>query len=438
MTRSTTFRLLAAVLLLAAAAASVTAQPGSGEETFVKSERKAFSVDVLTYLGDSAGLTRVDLYVELPYNSLQFVNQGGFFRASYELIAGISDTTGKLITERVWSGRIEVDSIQDIRIRRPGEIVQKTINLAPGRYVFNIRVRDLETKKEGATRPKITVPDYGPGKWKLSDAMILRDLAVEDGRKVVTPNIGAAIPDVSDSFFVFLKLYNGLGVDSAIIYTEIRDRAAAPVRADTMAVGLAPGENSLLPSVGCRTLTAGEFTLAIRALPVPAPEGWSDGGLAETERTFTLRWMSAPVEVTDIDLAIDQMQYIMEKDDLEAMKALPAEAKREGWIAYWKRKDPTPGSDRNELMEEYYSRVTYANRQFGHYSEGWKTDMGMVYIIFGAPNNIERHPFEVDSKPYEIWTYYELNRNFIFVDASGFGDYRLQTQLWDVPGTDPR
>jgi hypothetical protein len=31
-----------------------------------------------------------------------------------------------------------------------------------------------------------------------------------------------------------------------------------------------------------------------------------------------------------------------------------------------------------------------------------------------------------------------MNRSFIFVDASGFGDYRLQTPLWDVPGTDPR
>jgi GWxTD domain-containing protein len=433
-----TGRMLSCVVVMLAVAASLSAQPGSGEDMFVKSERKAFSVDVLTYLGDSAGLTRVDLYLELPYNSLQFVNQGGFFRASYELIAGISDTTGKLITEKVWSGRIEVDSIQEVRLRRPGEIIQKTLNLPPGRYAFNIRVRDLETKKEGVSRPTVTVPDYGPGKWKLSDAMVLRDLESQDGRKVVTPNIAAAIPDVSDSFFVFLKLYNSLGADSATILTEIRDRANVAVRADTHNVRLQPGENSLLPRVRCGGLGAGQFTLAIRALPVPSPEGWNDAGLAGTERTFTMRWISAPVEVTDIDVAIDQMQYIIEKEALEQMKALPPEAKRERWIGFWKKKDPSPGTDRNELMEEYYSRVAYANRQFGHYSEGWKTDMGMVYIIFGAPSNIERHPFEVDSKPYEIWTYYELNRNFIFVDASGFGDYRLQTPLWDVPGTDPR
>jgi GWxTD domain-containing protein len=431
-------RILPCIVLLAASAAVLTAQPGGGEEMFMRSERKAFSVDVLTYQGDSLGRTRVDLYLELPYNSLQFVNQGGFFRASYELIAGISDTTGVLISEKVWSGKIEVDSIQEIRLRRPGEIVQKSFSLPPGRYALNIRVRDLETKKEGVSRPRITVPDYGPGRWKLSDAMILRSLDTLNGRKVLTPNIAAAISDLSDSFFVFLKLYNTLDVDSATVISEVRDRAGVPVRADTHTVGLQPGENTLLPLVHCRSVGSGEFTLAIRALPVPAPEGWNDAGLAETERTFTMRWMSAPVDVADIDVAIDQMQYIMEKDELEKLKALPTGAKREGWVAFWKRKDPTPATERNELMEEYYSRVAYANRQFGHYSEGWKTDMGMVYIIFGAPSNIERHPFEVDSKPYEIWTYYEMNRSFIFVDASGFGDYRLQTPLWDVPGTDPR
>ncbi|CUS97606.1 GWxTD domain-containing protein [Candidatus Kryptonium thompsonii] len=82
-------------------------------------------------------------------------------------------------------------------------------------------------------------------------------------------------------------------------------------------------------------------------------------------------------------------------------------------------------------MEEYYSRVKYANEHFGHYLEGWKTDMGMVYIIFGPPSSVDRHPFDINAKPYEIWYYYEINRRFIFLDETGFGDYRLITPLWD-------
>jgi len=49
----------------------------------------------------------------------------------------------------------------------------------------------------------------------------------------------------------------------------------------------------------------------------------------------------------------------------------------------------------------------------------------MVFITFGPPSSVERHPLDMDSKPYEIWQYYELNRSFVFLDQTGFGDYHL-------------
>jgi hypothetical protein len=84
-------------------------------------------------------------------------------------------------------------------------------------------------------------------------------------------------------------------------------------------------------------------------------------------------------------------------------------------------------------MEEYYYRADYADKNFPPYSEGWRTDRGMVLMRFGLPQNVERHLFESNSKPYEIWYYYNQNREFIFIDDTGFGDYRLQyseTDLW--------
>jgi hypothetical protein len=51
--------------------------------------------------------------------------------------------------------------------------------------------------------------------------------------------------------------------------------------------------------------------------------------------------------------------------------------------------------------------------------------MGMVFIILGEPNDVERHPFEQGAKPYQIWYYYQQDRRFIFIDETGFGDYRL-------------
>ncbi|MCF8378083.1 MAG: GWxTD domain-containing protein [Bacteroidales bacterium] len=55
--------------------------------------------------------------------------------------------------------------------------------------------------------------------------------------------------------------------------------------------------------------------------------------------------------------------------------------------------------DARELIRVYYNRVLFSNLYFSSYKEGWKTDRGMVYIIFGAPDLLEKNPDE------EIWIY---------------------------------
>jgi GWxTD domain-containing protein len=64
------------------------------------------------------------------------------------------------------------------------------------------------------------------------------------------------------------------------------------------------------------------------------------------------------------------------------------------------------------LIREYYMRVENANNYFTSYLEGWKTDRGIIYIIYGSPNVVYKH------KGYENWIYGEENNmmsiNFVF------------------------
>jgi hypothetical protein len=83
-------------------------------------------------------------------------------------------------------------------------------------------------------------------------------------------------------------------------------------------------------------------------------------------------------------------------------------------------------------MEEYYRRVAFANRSFTTFRDGWKTDRGMVYIILGPPDEIERRPFNRGNKPYVVWSYYRYNREFVFLDDTGYGEYRLLSPFWDL------
>ena len=52
-----------------------------------------------------------------------------------------------------------------------------------------------------------------------------------------------------------------------------------------------------------------------------------------------------------------------------------------------------------ELIRIYYNRTLYANIYFTSYTQGWKTDRGMIYLIFGPPKSVKKYPDK------EIWIY---------------------------------
>ena len=54
-----------------------------------------------------------------------------------------------------------------------------------------------------------------------------------------------------------------------------------------------------------------------------------------------------------------------------------------------------------QIIKSYYKRVADANKLFSTYKEGWKTDRGVIYIVFGPPSIVYR------SMQGESWTYGE-------------------------------
>ena len=65
------------------------------------------------------------------------------------------------------------------------------------------------------------------------------------------------------------------------------------------------------------------------------------------------------------------------------------------------------------------------------YTDGWRTDRGQVLVLFGEPDFVERHPYNFNAKPYQVWYYYRIGKQFIFVDEDGVGNYELLIPIWD-------
>ncbi|MCP2518822.1 GWxTD domain-containing protein [Candidatus Aminicenantes bacterium AC-335-A11] len=138
----------------------------------------------------------------------------------------------------------------------------------------------------------------------------------------------------------------------------------------------------------------------------------------------------------------EEVVYIITPKEREIFLQLETDKERDMFIeAFWKQRDPTPGTPRNEFKEEHYRRIAYANRVFGRGTPrpGWKTDRGRIYIILGEPLDIERFEGQSLIYPTEIWFYKGDQRyglpaffNIVFYKDKGIGEYKLYSPVTDT------
>lgn len=109
----------------------------------------------------------------------------------------------------------------------------------------------------------------------------------------------------------------------------------------------------------------------------------------------------------DIDKEFEYAKYIMTDKEIGNYEKLnKLSDKKKYMYAFWKANDVIPSTQVVEVKISYLKRVAEANLRFKEaYREGWKTDRGRIFIVYGSPNDIERFPFEIQNKSYEIWSY---------------------------------
>ena len=117
------------------------------------------------------------------------------------------------------------------------------------------------------------------------------------------------------------------------------------------------------------------------------------------------------------------LQYICSNEEFSQLQETknPKIAIDEFWL------DRTKGDkdQAGKLIYTFYKRVEYANTSFTSYKAGWRTDKGMIMIVFGAPNIVYQ------SKEGESWIYGEKNNmyalNFTFTKIKNkFSDNDFQ------------
>lgn len=418
---------LVAIMLDSVGSAQVGLQP------------RTIYVDFATFASDSAGHSAFHIYYQIYTSQLLYARQRGSFVARYSVSAVIKKGK-KQITSSEVDGVLKEETYEKTAGQRDFVLNGFRYLLPPGRYEITVTLRDLNADNSIPLSTTVIVPDYRSKRPVFSSILFARQIVADYDSSKHDSLSGSYIPPIfaMDSLRVLPSCSRIYGDDNSrlrfyleyyarqddsdsvrFIY-EIKDMKNNLVYS-RISESFLSTKMSLGDEIDLSLLRPGVYDLVVSAVDAKNRKFIAASG------KFRISWSALALVRNDYESAIEQLRYIATSTELSELKNTPENERAKAWNDFWKSKDPSPGTEENEIRDEYYRRIAYANEHFSlPNKDGWKTDAGMVYITYGEPDEIERHPFDIESKPYEFWYYYNPRRTFLFVDINGYGEYVLQ------------
>ncbi len=385
----------------------------------------SFYIDIISSRAEN-GNNKFTLYSKIPFDEIQFLkSQHGGFKATYEMSITIFDDHDYQVDGKIFERTVTVSEYEQTNATDLYDVVQRSFIIKPGKYKVFVQLEDLDSHKIGVFEEKIELPDYSKKPLSISSILFSEKVRVDSsGNLIPLPLVG--VPRIeTGNLYGFFTIYSKNNKDFEV-EVVVRNMRNKKLYKDKRKLAYLGEETAVAIAIPDAKLSLGTYNFQIKV-----KQGREHASLHEQ---FKIYWQGLPLTGIDLKSAIEQMDLIASHKDLKKISKAPPAYQREFFKQFWKQYDPTAGTDKNELMDEYYRRIQYANDNFRGLREGWKTDMGTVYILLGAPEEVlrEMSPQYMTSffstrpvKALQIWKYHSLNRYFIFVDENGFGDYRL-------------
>jgi len=313
----------------------------------------------------------------------------------------------------------------------------------PGEYMLQVDIIDVNSNRRQRIRKPLKLQVFPNDSLSLSDITIASQIVktgsenefTKYGHDVV-PNAGRIFSPTAPMLYYFFEVYGLSGTGNYSLATQILSLNGDLVQEYPLQSKSMPGTTAVeWGGINTAGLKSGIHQLNI----IVTDEG--DNQVASTRKTFyVIRPQSAATTATvgsheydalneaQLDAIYELVSIVMEKSEQNLFQQSDEVGKRRVLSTFWERKDPNPDTPVNEFKTAFYQRVQLANREFGtDRDEGWKTDRGRVLIQYGQPDNIERIPSSLDQKPWETWSYYDIQGgvDFIFVDRTGYGSFQL-------------
>lgn len=412
--------------------------------------QESLAVNAVRFYRPDARQTQVKVFIQIPYTMLDPGATASPSGLMYHVAVKVRDSTGLELVQNAWDGHAPSAPRQ----RGVSALEILDFALAPGRYRLDIEVTDSASGRRLGSN--VTLEGFST-EPPLSDLLLAPDIRevgpgdtlpgsgeIRKGKLLITASAELLLTPLRSKAFYLLETYNGQA-DSARLALTVKDSTGKVVVSTPSSMAQLPkGGGMLTGALDLTGLPPGQYLLttglAMDGQKLERSARFEMADLAETMAKAADA--KAAERVTDVGYFADMNQN--ELDDAEAPLVLIAKsgelsvyndklsvpAKRRFLSEFWARRDPSPGTPRNEERDQFYSAIAYAGKAYREggraATPGWKTDRGRIYTRNGVPDDVLRRTQQGNAPPYEVWRYSKgKGRYYIFADRTGFGAYNL-------------
>ena len=362
----------------------------------------------------------IELSYEIPNTSLAFLREDSGFVARYQISIQVTDKRHDVVAGDLWQ--------RVVRLREYGPTVARdsveagTVRLAMPEAALDARIEVNDQGSERSALAQFRIERQTGGLtvrlYKSGKPISMRKYGIGDTLVAVAEATSSR--DRIDSCRFVLK-HDRRVVTGATIPTKMSDVPSDGGLRGQQGTGVLQSrfEYPIGDSAGVARLGGGEYSLEV--------DGFGAGPALRA--TVGLR-IDVPFFLDDSVYLhrVGQLVYVASNEDLKHLRSVPRVNRQQAWREFWKKREQTPIRGRYVNEEEYFERIDYGQEHFGHGDRGYLSDRGHVYVLYGAPDQIESRPFDIDTPAHEVWYYYQMNKEFDFVDRFGAGEYVLQNR----------
>jgi len=267
--------------------------------------------------------------------------------------------------------------------------------------VFNLK--RMPKSSTATLGQKVAIPD---GKDYVIQLNILDRLAKRAFRKTIdvfksdpynAQNF--VLTELGNSNKIIFKNYMTIGTAIKVRYRDDRIPLTLKHYAPSKKLATPPfiirQDNEKFTATNATSIENGQFTLEHRGMyfiKVTNETAKTGINLMAVEKKYP--------RLTQAEDLVEVLRYITKTEEYKRM--LNSDRPKAQVDEFWLKR--AGSRDRGRiLIKEFYGRVQRSNEFFTTYKEGWKTDRGLIYIIYGVPQSV------IKKNTYERWVYQSPN-----------------------------